>query len=251
MNKLIVCLALLAGLLLAAPAGAEDDVTPPQTGIFNGPNMSLTAHPEFAWESYDWSGVASFDVRVSRTPFTAARRARWTYPAELQGISRTTITPYVAAGDTICIQVRGRDTLGNLEPWHQEWPYTCQSRALDDSKLHRSGPMRVVENKHFWHGHARVLYPGGHLWLNGLRKGAHAGVLMTVLPDETRGGSWSIPGWPSMAPIGRPAKPAYSQAIDYVNTAKWKGRLLISWDGRVTQPFEGAAIYPRWMQLHG
>ncbi|HSV38060.1 MAG TPA: hypothetical protein VLI04_04815 [Nocardioidaceae bacterium] len=250
-TKLLLAVGLMISLCLP-PALAGEDVTPPYTQLRTVENMVLGPHARFFYTGNDdASEVASFDVRVSRTSMLAARRSPWTRPAKFQGIIRDHVAPYVGPGMTVCIQVRARDTLGNVEAWPTDRPNICRTRVVHVSKLHRAGPVTVAHHERFLGGRAFVLHPRARLWLDGVRKGARVGVAMTLLPDEERGGYWTIPGVGAMATSWHPPTRRFTEVIDFVNTAEHYGRLTIHWDGLKTQPFEGVAVYPRWMQIQG
>jgi hypothetical protein len=96
------------------------------------PATVISSSVSLVWSATDsGSGVASFDVRYRRARYNGGF-ASWTYPASWQATTSFGGKLSLASGYDYCVQVRARDTAGNLSGWSSP---RCTARALDDRAL--------------------------------------------------------------------------------------------------------------------
>ena len=233
----------------ALAANAAPDTSAPVTHMLPpGADPSTVEDlPQLAWRSDDESSIASYDLRVSRTPMRSPKPAAWAYPETLAGVTVNTVRLHVARGYTLCVQARARDTAGNVEPW-RSGSYTCAVRALDDSDLPRSGSIQIVHNDAFYtDGRASVLRYGARRWLGGVPKGSMVGVLLTTRPEFERVLSWRFPGLGRYCD-GAPAKLRHGVFVTLDNRSTRDGRVTIFQPYHYrTVPFEGLTVIPHWV----
>jgi hypothetical protein len=177
----------------------------------------------------------------------SVRRAVWTYPAGLAGVTASSVRLHVARGQTLCVQARARDSAGNVEVWRSA-SFTCAVRALDDSDLQRSGFIEIVHNDAFYaNGRPSVLHFGAKRWLGSVPKGSRVGVLLTTRPELERVLSWRFPGIDPYTD-GAPATVHHRMFITLVNRSTRDGRVTVFQPYHYrTVPFEGLTVIPRWV----
>lgn len=205
---LVLAAVVLAGTSALQPVAADPGAAadgPSVSAMYRLP-MSTTMRRSVAWTldaGVNWPAeqqgaeIASFDVRVARTPMTAARRSDWRYPERLQSIAvtpsergrgnlagaRKIVRIPVAKGQVFCLSSRATDTLGNVGAWESQ---ICITRFLDDRRLLRGDGVRGVEGDRFWGGSASVVGPRGTLLLRRVPQNSYVRVLWA--PGSPDGG---------------------------------------------------------------
>ena len=133
-------------LVVSATAGGQTSSTSTGWQVdTSAPVASLTApqaaalaasSTRVAWRGSDsGSGVAGYDLRYRRAPYSGAF-GPWSSPAAWQGLAGTSLTARrLGAGETYCWSVRAVDQAGNAGEWS---PARCTAIALDDRALSAS-----------------------------------------------------------------------------------------------------------------
>ncbi|MDH2416549.1 hypothetical protein [Nocardioides sp. CER19] len=268
-GALAPALLLTLGLLVSAPTA---QAAAPPVSVVGLPGLDPVvtgARQVFSIQAAVWSGeehgnaIRSVDVRIARTPMTAARRSAWTYPAALQGAAASPppgtdpdrpvleLPLSLAQGEVVCVSARTRDTDGNLGAWSE---VSCLARFLDDSRLVRTGPLKRLRNRHFWGGHATGIRPGSPLVLRHVPAGSRVATLATAVPLNSGpdqvivrvpGRQHMVTAFASGWTTGR--RRIYSATtISAIRTARTGPVRLRSQDNSVSSPVEGIAVLPRW-----
>jgi hypothetical protein len=255
-HKLVATLVLLlVGSVLSGTPAAADSApwTPwapstvyaaPDRALFDASPTTVSRGVTFHWED-GYPEDARFDVRVSRTPARAVRRAPWVEPTSRHALptARTHLT--LRPGTVLCVQVRSRDAADHTSPWSEA---ECISRAFKASQLRSHGPVTVVHGERFWQGQARVVRYGGSLTLSGVRRGT-SDVLFVTVPTDERALAWKLPGQPENVTFsGHGHRAGHTQVVHYTTRAARTGTLRFTTGGAARSlPLEGVALMPRWM----
>jgi hypothetical protein len=140
------------------PTASPGDTTPPRVGVYALPAVSLTK-PTVRYVGTDSeSGVASFDVRYRRAPFSSGFGG-YSYPSSWQGTTTRSLTTVAVQGSTYCFSVRARDNAGNVSGWSAE---QCTAVPLDDRALTAStGWARYTGSGSHYDGSFTVAHSAG------------------------------------------------------------------------------------------
>jgi hypothetical protein len=108
------------------------DTTAPRVAMAVLPVATTAASMRWSWQGVDaGSGVRSYDVRYQRASYSGGFGA-WTTRRGWTATTATAKSLPLAAGFDYCVEVRARDTVGNVGPWSAR---RCVARALDDRAL--------------------------------------------------------------------------------------------------------------------
>lgn len=179
-----------------AETGTADEGPSVQTMWHTATGRSLLVRSGVRWNldaGVGWPAeeqgaeVASYDVRLARTPMTATRQAEWHYPDRLQGWAvsgpergrgnqevRKRLRLKAARGQVLCLSSRATDTLGNVGHWSTT---QCVTRLADDRRLLRLAGAHPARGDRYWRGSATVLDPGGALLMRRVPAGSRVDVL--------------------------------------------------------------------------
>ncbi|HTW13939.1 MAG TPA: hypothetical protein VMF51_02360 [Nocardioides sp.] len=246
----------VAGPAVWVSARAEFDTTVERTVRFT---LDATTGPETPEAE-----IASYDVRVARTPMSSSRRAAWRYPARLQihevragggDGERRQLRLGVARGRVLCVSARATDTLGNVGAWSND---SCVTRFLHERRLIHHGDVRRVRDDRYWGGAGARIGGGGSLVLRSVPQGSRVVVLWAEERDWATSGTGTVTGVGDRGPRRLCSGPfgGWSEKNpDYRRRdrcSKRQGRhgpvrVHARWDPP-TAPVQGLAIVPAWVR---
>ncbi len=113
---------------------------------------STAGSTSLAWDTpVASSAVTSYAVRL-RTATPTTGLSAWTTPTAWKAITRTSVTPNVLPGQTVCVSVRATNRAGQVGPWSAT---RCTARPLDDKAgATVSADWRRTLSPKLWNGSA-------------------------------------------------------------------------------------------------
>lgn len=140
------------------------DVEGPVTRITGGPRgITTNTSVVLAWEATDDSGVAAYDVRRRAARYDAGFGS---WVRVRSGTTDERSRFHAASARKHCLQVRARDSWGNVGPWSAE---RCFVTPIDDRQLAAGGWARWRERGNFQGTLTSTRAAGRRLVLDGVR----------------------------------------------------------------------------------
>jgi hypothetical protein len=250
--SVVACLAASPAQATPVDSGEEDSV------VVHGPNLWTPSKIEFtvtvaarvrflimeAMVEYygyepDRPKDLSYDVQVRRGSMFAARPSAWR--TAIVGTTKARQTFPLRGGRALCVRAR-QHSYGVTGPWGEA---ECLVRGRDDSKVRRSGPMKVVKERKYADDRATALMKGGVLRMR-VPKGARYGIVVT----QREGDAYDYPGFGlSGTPVSPNCRGGFGHTLEWcARRAPHRGTLVVRNLTVVSNPVGALFVIPRWVR---